>query len=447
MQIIDSILLLMLSVVILAIIVRDSLKLNPYILSVRNIFLAGFLLFQTVSATITLWTGANERSIYLSDPGRTGLWFFALCCIFITIFLFAYKYSARLMPSAFLPLSSRIVSSSKIVFISLVSLTIGVILRFLISQIPSVGLIAIEVAVGCFSLACCLLVWEWGKKPWNPIIGVALLASVTVSVLSLLVNAFGRREILTIFMCMAWMLFYLKFRLMSVGQLLIRITVWGSLVIIIILVFSAARSGKEKDRGISEYIQAIANISTQDIEEQLISGLNGQFAGGISMWIYETRPIEISYDYFHTIKYMATLPIPRSFYNEKPNSLGRALVKEALISGVAEDHSLGPGIIGHMINDFPWVSIPLYAIGLAIIFRYIDIRAACNCKDPFQIAILGAGISQIFALSRGELGLFVILAFCYMAGSWLIVRISLLFLKNEIYELEDLDISEDELNL
>ena len=88
MPIIGSILLLMLSASILAVIVSDSLKSTCYILSTRNIFLLGFLLFQSGSATFTLLTGVNEANLYLNYPGKTGIIFFILCTCFISIFLF-----------------------------------------------------------------------------------------------------------------------------------------------------------------------------------------------------------------------------------------------------------------------------------------------------------------------------------------------------------------------
>ncbi len=444
MPIIGSILLLMLSASILAVIVSDSLKSTCYILSTRNIFLLGFLLFQSGSATFTLLTGANEANLYLNYPGKTGIIFFILCTCFISIFLFTYKHCGNLMPSAFIPRPRRIVSSSAMVGIAFFALAFGLLCRFVLSQIPVIGQIPIELAVGCFSLACCLMVWEWGKQSWNPMLGALLLLAITVSVLALLVNAFGRREILGIFMCMAWMLFYLKWRTLSLGNLLGRVAIWGTLIVTITVVFSSARSGGEKNRSAAEYLQAIGNISMNDIEEQLMGGLSGQFAGGISMWIYETRPDDFAYDTLHTVRYIVTLPIPRESYPGKPNSLGKLLVKQAMITRVGDDHNLGPGLIGHTINDFPWIALPLYAIGLALIFRYIDTRVASNCQDPFQVAILGAGISQILALGRGELGQFLVLMFCYMAGAWFIIQFISLFLSSEFAESEDVEFSEDE---
>ncbi len=441
---IGAILLLMLSAGILFVIVRDSRNSICHILSTRNIFLLGFLLFQTVSATFSLLTGLNEANLFLNFPGKTGIAFFLLCVCFISIFLFAYKHCARLMRSTFIPRPRRIVSSSAMIGIAFFALAIGLLFRFVLSQIPVIGQIPIQLSVGCFSLACGLMIWEWGKQSWNPMLGVLLLIMITISVLSLLVNAFGRREMLGLFMCMAWMLYYLKWRSLSLGNLLGRMAIWGTLILTVIMIFSSARSGGQKDRSIAEYIQAFGQISLNDIEQQIMGSLNGQFAGGISMWIYETRPDDFSYDTLHTLLYIATMPIPRELYPEKPNSLGKLLVKQAMITRVGSEHNLGPGLIGHTINDFPWIAIPLYAIGLAFIFRYIDNRVAYNCQDPLQVAILGSGISQILALGRGELGQFLIFMICYMAGAWCIIQFASLFLSGEFAESEEIQFSEDE---
>jgi hypothetical protein len=115
-------------------------------------------------------------------------------------------------------------------------------------------------------------------------------------------------------------------------------------------------------------------------------------------------------------------PSPRQYWDGKPNSLGRTITEQCLISGVSSEHSFGPGLIGHFANDNPFLALPLYSVLLALLTAKIDARLARYDRDPYEVVFLGVGISQIFAFARGELGLFVINAVGTMVGAWMLVK-------------------------
>jgi len=190
-------------------------------------------------------------------------------------------------------------------------------------------------------------------------------------------------------------------------------------------VLSAARSGKEKERTVAEYVQAVGRLSAQDLWEQVVGGFVGQFAGGTSMWVCETRPENYPYETLHSAVYFVTFPVPRQYWADKPNSLGRNITTQSGVGGVSSsEHSFGPGLIGHIVNDYPPLALPLYALLLAWMFRYMDERLAANQANPFETALLGVGISQLFAIPRGELGLFVINALGTIAGAAIVLALA-----------------------
>jgi hypothetical protein len=140
------------------------------------------------------------------------------------------------------------------------------------------------------------------------------------------------------------------------------------------------------------------------------------------MWVIDTRPSEFSYDTLHSLVYISTFPMPRQYWEGKPNSLGRTITEQCRLSGVGSDHSFGPGVIGHIANDNPIFALPIYAVLLALFTALIDNRLSRYDRDPYEVAFLGVGISQILAIPRGELGLFLINAIGTMAGAWLLVK-------------------------
>jgi hypothetical protein len=79
--------------------------------------------------------------------------------------------------------------------------------------------------------------------------------------------------------------------------------------------------------------------------------------------------------------------------------------------------------VGHIANDNPWIALPLYAFLLGIAMRFIDQRVRNYVEDPFIVVPLGAGLAQILALPRGELGLFAFQLTASIIGGWLVLRV------------------------
>ena len=67
-------------------------------------------------------------------------------------------------------------------------------------------------------------------------------------------------------------------------------------------------------------------------------------------------------------------------------------------------------------------ALPLCEVHLALLTALDDTRLARYDRDPSEVAFLGVGVSQIFAIHRGELGLFLINAIRTMVGAWLLVK-------------------------
>ncbi len=422
MEYLSGFILVALSLLITFVIVRDARSGVVASLSTRNIFLVGFIYFQTVSGAITLFTGLNERGLYLNNPGWDGLLFAVCAMLFLAIFLWSYSLFRRKITVPTIRGSSENLAPFVAVFAAVIGVVLGVLLRFVVGQVPIVGVITVQLSVGFLTGACCLAGYAWSRNFWNVGSFVALAAVTAASVSALLVNAFGRREILGVFMSMAWTLFYLKWRSMPKWQLITRGAFWIVISLAAVVVLSASRSSGQKERSVSDYVQAISSVSAQDLVEQVVGGVVGQFAGGTSMWVIETRPVEFAYDTLHSLVYFVTFPIPRQYWDGKPNSLGRTITEQCLISGVSSEHSFGPGLIGHFANDNPFLALPLYSVLLALLTAKIDARLARYDRDPYEVVFLGVGISQIFAFARGELGLFVINAVGTMVGAWMLVK-------------------------
>jgi hypothetical protein len=414
-------LLLCVSAVIVTIMVRGSLRGEIEIFSARNTFLFGILLFQSVSASISLL--ANDYGqVYLQSAGITSLIFTGMLTLFLIIFFLAYDKGPFVVRLANRDSSMRDASDTGLLICAFAAVGGGLLLRFGVGQIPVVGILGQHLSAGSFAVACGLAGWAWGRRPANFAVVLAAVFLLIVCVASLLAYTFGRREVLGVLLTFVWALYYARWRRSSASLLIARTILFGSIGFLFLTFFTAARRGDETDRTAKDYFVAFTQVTGREMMEGAFALTNGQQAGSNSMWLIETHPKDFPYQTLHSLGYFITHPIPRIIWEDKYESLGQSMVPDAGITRVAPEFSLGPGIIGHVANDNPWLALPLYALLLGLAMRYFDERIRRCIDDPFTVVMLGAGLSQMLAIPRGELGLFAFQLVAATVGGWLVLR-------------------------
>jgi hypothetical protein len=177
--------------------------------------------------------------------------------------------------------------------------------------------------------------------------------------------------------------------------------------------------GENVDRSLSQQVQRILTIDSRVAEEMLIASLSGQFAGGVSMWIFNERMTNGGYYPLHSLVYLVTLPIPRDYWPSKPEGLGFVAVQEASVSGVADFFSWGPGLVGHLTHDILLISVPLYALLIAWGLKYMDTRTAWSTRDPLTVVLFGSALGQVLGMPRGDIGLFAFNMIAAYVGVWI----------------------------
>jgi len=411
----------LLSIALLLVMRSDALTGRVCLLSTRNWFIAGLLLFQTISGATTLFLNLTEERVELDYPLASSLGFCVLLTVFTILFLWFYRkfdWPARL---AHRRVRIRNDSLPRLVMAGTLLVGLGAVLRFGGSQVPYVAILLPQLAAGCLTGGCILVAIAWARSRFNLLIAVVLLALTVLSGSALIVGAFGRRELVGLMFGMIWGLYMAKWRFLPVAWFIPRATAAASVLLVVFLLFSGARqSGENVDRSFSTQIERIVSVDPDQVQEHLIASAVGQFAGGISMWTLENRVLDGGVYPLHSLVYFVTMPIPRDFWPDKPLGLGLQLVKEAGVTGVSDEHSWGPGLVGHIAHDFIPLSLPLYAFLLAIGFRYMDERTEVSHSDPLTIAIYGSALGQILGMPRGDLGLFTWQMMCAFTGVWLI---------------------------
>jgi hypothetical protein len=408
--------------VVLSIIVRDLVNPERDALTMKGMFLTGYALFQPGSGLFTLITGEVDV-VGPNDIGTSGVIFALMSWLFLLLFLWCYKHAGPAARFGRRESPKWEVSDMSLLLIGFVSLVGGVLLRDLIGTIPVLGVLTIMLSAGFFTSACGCAAWAWARNPGNPVKSMIALFIVSGTALALLQNAFSRRGLVAAVMSVIWSVYFAAWRGRSRAGLVVLALLIGGIGFGFVLLQSATRGTKGRGGSIMEYIDAFTRIESRDLVDPALAMASGQFAGVNSMWLIETIPAQHPYWPMHSIWYFVTQPIPRVIWEGKPWSVGNEMVHMVGVTGVKRDEfSLGPGIIGHVNVDFPFIALPLYAWLIAAALRYLDERVATNAASALIVVPISAATSQVLGMPRGELGLFAFNALAWSVGGWLAVH-------------------------
>jgi len=416
-----NIILVLLGLSIGAIVLYQGVTRKVEILCLRNFFLLGFIVFQISSAVLS-FHARSSGDYPVTDWERVSALYTFAAVLYIVIFLGAYhaglgmsKLAASLRFRTVQPGATATLTLSVIFLISGIGLFLGV-------KIPYIGIIAMQVGAAFLAIAVALAGWAWAPRMFNPVVvsitgGVLLLALFALFMSS----GFGRRDMVGLGAGFIWGAYFSYWRYLEFKQIIFRFAAIGSAAIILLALVTTTRfiEGRE-DLSAG---QRISNLQQGSVTEGLYELAAGQGCGGYSVYFVETRPQAVPYDYLHSVKLFFTLAIPRTYWPDKPDALGITSVDEIRAKGKPEGWNIGPGMIGHIWNDFPYVALPLYAIIFAMFFRFTDDLIKWNVTNPFVVVPMGVALGQVIALPRGELGNFSAKMIGYIIGAWVAMQL------------------------
>ena len=412
--------------------VVDAVRKDVELLSVRNMFLLGFLNFVSASATTSLLLG-DYGLMRLDTPGFTGLLMFALSCAFLFLFLRHWRRSRIADRISRYGFRERIVSNIGLIATAWAVVGVGFLCRFPLAVIPFLGIVTSIIAAGMFNAAVGIGAWAWMRQPLNPVFGLNFLGLLLVCSVLLLAGAFGRREVLGLLISVAFAAYWARFRFSDTAGLVVRVAVVSTLAFVPMVLFTATRGEDRRERSGAEYLAAFVSVSPGEFAEAGRDLLSGQMAASNSMWLIEHMGETHPYDFLHSLRYMVEKPIPRKYYPGKTDGLGHTIVSDAGIYGYADSFTIGPGIIGHVWNDFPWVTLLLYPWLLGIYLGTLDRLIQRYPNDACMVAICTAGIGHVIGMPRGDLGNFASNAIFGVIGAFIALQVvSRLFGRSKI---------------
>jgi hypothetical protein len=391
------------------------------ILSTRNFFLLGVLFFQLFSAGIALWL-EDYGQFGVNRPFYAGLIFTLIILPFLAVFLLTYRWGpvvrwlAGKVPVTYAPSGPF-----TMLILAMTFFVVGVLMRVVLTQIPILGVLTGMLGTGMFAAAAGMATWAWVPRLWNPFVALIAIAIILLCVATSMYGTFGRRDTMNVILACGWAAYFSSWRYYGVPKALFRLTTVAAFGVVVLGLFSASRGAEGKGR---TPIQAIVDMSQASVGEGVQALISTQDAGSLSMWVCDNRPQPFPYDTLHQGRYFLTHAVPRQFMPSKPEALGRIMVDQKKQEGVDTGFTVGPGLVGHIMNDNPWIALLPYAFFLGLTFRFMDQVIANHVQNPFIVLPLGVAMGEFFGTPRGESALFFFVGLVSCMGAWICMAFS-----------------------
>lgn len=386
--------------------------------SVRNFFLVGFIVFQLTSGALTLWTGYYD-ALQCSDYTRTGAIFTGMALLFLLLYLGFYRWGK---PATAIAARLRIrhgeAGPMTMLVLAACFLVGAIFWRLVLIQVPVLGVLASIVHVGLAAAAAGFAAWVWAPRWSNPFVAIVTVAIIGIALADCLYGAFGRRNALSVVIACLWGAHHGYWKHIGVRRASGQVGALLAGALIFLAAFTAGRkqSGTDSKLSVGE---SISRLAEGNLGQGFLDMATGQGAAACSMWLIETRPDGFPYDTFHSLRYFLGHPVPRIIWEGKPLALGGVMPRQARVKGRNWDtFSFGPGIIGHIANDNPWLTMVPYAFGLAFLMRFMDHLIRLHPRNPFVIVPLGVALGDVLGLARGETGQFLSRAVIIIVAVW-----------------------------
>ena len=145
------------------------------------------------------------------------------------------------------------------------------------------------------------------------------------------------------------------------------------------------------------------------------------------MWIIENMGTDTP-TITHSVRYLLLHPIPRAYFPTKPDGLGHTMVKDAGIPTKPKNFTEGPGFVGHIWNDWPYLCIFIDPWLVGILVKFLDTILIRYTDSPLPTMLASVTMAQVTGLPRGELSLFIFNGASAFLGAYLAFRFGILLM-------------------
>lgn len=401
MEFLAEVSLILLTLALAAFVLIDYLRGKSELVSIRNVAIGGFILFQTLSGALWLIDDNYNLKYYLLDAGATGLKFAVACAVFAVTLLLVYRSGIIARPLARLVPKPAIVPSDTTMWLTALVLTVSAgLFRFAV-MVPYINILAAILGTAVAGASAGFAGWLLGRNLRNPVVWALALSLITVNLGIALTGAFGRRTIITVGLGVAFGLYYSRLRYERPARTVSLLLVATVPLVIFIASYTSIRGANRR----AHFVDFIKAMVTGGSIKEGLADLDGQGTGGVSMWLMEFfgEDGQREPQTLRAFQYFVLFPAPRAYFPFKPEPLSLDIPRYANLEGVRLGGlTIGPGIIGHSFADGGWIVLLFYASLGGIIIRFGDDVIQRSPYAPFVVLPMGSMLGEIMGVPRGE---------------------------------------------
>lgn len=405
MQNVTVFLLYFLAFVLCLMMLKQGLSQSVDFLSVRNLYLLGFIVYQLLSPANALRT-ENFNGFQVFAPAETGRIFLLYAYLFIGVFLFSYhKFKPCRWFAGKFPAPQREISDSLFLGLAVALVCVAIPLRLFGPSIPLIARASVQIAIALAVVASAIAGWVWGAKRFNLIVVTMMIFIVGSSLAIGMLGVFSRRPMLTILLGLAWGAYHRRARFMKPAKLIFMLSPILLFVALAVSAFTAIRHNRET---VTAKVQDTARQMTQaNVGAGTRNILGGQACGAAVLWAIESWPDKFDTRPLFSLRMMAYWYVPRYFWPEKPVPLGNEVARLARLKRMNWDKiKIPPGVIGYAVAEGGFFVVAIYALFFGQFLRFIDELIRLNPLNAFIILPTACATGQVLGLARGDIAIF-----------------------------------------
>ena len=406
-------------------VLMQGLSRKVELFSIRNLYLAGFLIYHVLGPARALST-EDFSGFRVSDPKNTGMWLTIDIYVYFIVYLFAYQRIniARWFASKMSGIPSE-ASDSMLMLLGVVLIAIGIPMRLYGPYLPIVGPAMINVSLALAAIACSAAGWVWSQRKFNAavisIAGAIVIGGLVIS----LYGIFGRRPLVGVLFGFAWGAYYRWARYVAPGRLILYMVPLLGAATIIVGAYTAIRREASRTSDVQSLFAAMLEA---DVKEGGSSIASGQGCAGAMMWALEQYPQFIEPKPLFSLQYMVLYFVPRQIWPDKPEPLSTQVATLARLEKVNRDAiTIPPGVVGYAAAEGGMIALVIYALFFGQFTRFFDELVRQNPFNPFIILPAGCVTGQFLGLARGDISSFTAIIVVGFASTMALMFVFKLF--------------------
>ena len=395
---------------------------KQHLMTFRNALIGGCIPFVG-SSSIALMNGSQEPySAYINDDYKTFVFIFVS---FFVTFIVAYQLYKPPKITTKLFVNRPTDAESLPILFAIVALVFGV-TNLSIAQglsIPVISQIIVRVGPTTSAFAAIFAIGSWIRDRTNPIKLSLMIFVLGFSLVLAVMSGGGRRNFLGVLVTLPLLFYWESLVNVSRVKTTVLIVVAGMIAFVVMSAynevrhFDRGRNALADKRDFEHSLDAIKKIPKQmmniseTLESRQFHNELGQNATNASMYVVSksrkggasSRVLSEPFpQYFHSLIFVAVNPIPRKYWEDKPESLGAMLPKDY---NPYFKMNWGSGIVGHSVYEGGLFMAVFYGIFFAVLLKTFDVSLENNRSDLFLLGLFAAGIPHVIMLVRGDLGI------------------------------------------